>query len=364
MTESAFPEIECAEICLASRNLPADIDFFRDRLGFRLTLIFPADKPSTAVMAGYGICIRLEAAGQEPAGTLRLTHSAQFARIGALPGESPGGTLLQWVPAARRLIIPPVTRAIVSSAAVRNDAWSEGRAGMLYRDLLPNRLGGTFIASHIRIPVGGQVLDYVHYHNVRFQMIYCYHGWVRVVYEDQGQPFVMRPGDCVLQPPGIRHRVLECSAGLEVIEIGCPAEHETWVDDDLDLPTATLSPEREFNGQRFAWHRAADSLWQDSPEAGAVYQDLGMEAATGGLARVRTTRWDSTAAALHSRVPNDRSFFFRFVLEGEANLRVGGGEDGWLRSGACYSLPAGTRYHLTPKTDDFSTLDVELTSLS
>jgi quercetin dioxygenase-like cupin family protein len=40
-------------------------------------------------------------------------------------------------------------------------------------------------------------------------MIYCHRGWVRVVYEDQGEPFVMHPGDCVLQPPGIRHRVLE-----------------------------------------------------------------------------------------------------------------------------------------------------------
>lgn len=82
--------------------------------------------------------------------------------------------------------------------------------------------------------------DYVHFHKVRFQMIYCYKGWVRVVYEDQGPPLVMRAGDCVLQPPRIRHRVLESSPGLEVIEIGCPAEHETFADHDLQLPTPVV----------------------------------------------------------------------------------------------------------------------------
>ena len=53
-------------------------------------------------------------------------------------------------------------------------------------------------------------------------MIYVRRGWVRVVYEDQGEPFVMHEGDLVLQPPEIRHRVLESSPGLEVIEIGAP----------------------------------------------------------------------------------------------------------------------------------------------
>ena len=53
-------------------------------------------------------------------------------------------------------------------------------------------------------------------------MIAVRRGWVRVVYEDQGEPFVMEAGDLVLQPPGIRHRVLESSPGLEVVEITLP----------------------------------------------------------------------------------------------------------------------------------------------
>ena len=62
---------------------------------------------------------------------------------------------------------------------------------MTYRDLLPERLGGRFIASHITIADGGPVPDYVHHHDIRFQVIHCVRGWVRVVYEDQGPPFVL-----------------------------------------------------------------------------------------------------------------------------------------------------------------------------
>ena len=61
-----------------------------------------------------------------------------------------------------------------------------------------------------------------------------------MVYEDQGPPFLMRAGDGVLQPPHIRHRVLECSDGFEVIEIGAPTEHATLVDHDMALPTEQL----------------------------------------------------------------------------------------------------------------------------
>src|SRR5215813_7726164 len=131
---------------------------------------------------------------------------------------------------------------VISRLNATEDAWYVGRAGMQYRDLIPGRLGGRFIASHIRILDGGETSDYVHFHKILFQMIYCKAGWVRVVYEDQGPAFVLEAGDVVLQPPEIRHRVLESSPGLEVIEIACPAVHETFVDHDLKLPNAQIRP--------------------------------------------------------------------------------------------------------------------------
>jgi mannose-6-phosphate isomerase-like protein (cupin superfamily) len=145
---------------------------------------------------------------------------------------------------------PPAT-AGGSDKIERGINWHEGRAGMQYRDLIPNRVGGKVITSHIRLANEGPVADYVHYHKIDFQMIYCLKGRIKVVYEDQGPPFWIETGDCVVQPPEIRHRVLGCTAGAEVLEVTMPAEHETWIDHDLQLPNETYDPNREFNGQRF-----------------------------------------------------------------------------------------------------------------
>ena len=163
--------------------------------------------------------------------------------------QAPNGTRIDLVEAEPPVVVPAGEPAFVVSRP-DDAAWVTGRAGMRYRDLIPGRQGGRCAASHIRIESAGPVPDYVHFHRVRFQLIYCYRGWVRLVYEDQGEPFVLETGDCVLQPPRIRHRVLECSDGLEVIEISSPATHETWADHELGLPTGEHAPER-------AWGRAA-----------------------------------------------------------------------------------------------------------
>ena len=105
---------------------------------------------------------------------------------------------------------PPTRHALVVQCQdADGGGWGMGRAGMLYRDLVPGRLGGAIIASHIRIPNAGPVPDDVHYHIAAFQLIYCYRGWVDLVYEDQGPPLPPRirglphsaPAD---PPPGAR----------------------------------------------------------------------------------------------------------------------------------------------------------------
>lgn len=270
MTRNTEVAIECVD-------LGAALAFYVDELAFRLDMIMPADAPRLALLSGQGVTLRLAV------------------------GADPPFVVAQHEPTL-----------LITRASTRN-AWVQGRAGMEYRDLIPGRAGGRFIASHIRIREGGPTADYVHHHNVRFQMIYCRRGWVRVVYEDQGPPFVMREGDCVLQPPHIRHRVLESSPGLEVIEIANPAEHATWRDHDLELPTSTIDPQRKFGGQRFVRHIAADSRWDDN------IRDLGIAVATDGLAGARVLRLssDDTPAP---RIHNGELLFFS-ILEGRARLR-------------------------------------------
>ena len=189
---------------------------------------------------------------------------------------------------------------------------------MRYRDLVPSRLGGRVIASHIHIPSGGPVPDYVHYHRISFQMIYCKSGWVRVVYEDQGESFVMQAGDCVLQPPEIRHRVLESSDNLEVIEIGSPAEHETFAEHKITLPTLTLRPDRDFSGQKFVRHIATETQWLPWRFPGFVSRNTGIDKATAGFASAETVRGEVGATITDTKKSHE--LFFVFVLNGSASL--------------------------------------------
>jgi quercetin dioxygenase-like cupin family protein len=211
---------------------------------------------------------------------------------------------------------------------------SKGRAGMEYRDLIPDRAGGRVIASHIRIKKGGDVPDYVHYHDIRFQMIFCRAGWIKVVYEDQGPPFVMRAGDCVLQPPGIRHRVLESSPGAEVIEVSSPAEHETWVEHELELPTTELKPDRVFSRQRFVLHRGDAKVAEVSN--GCAITDTEIGNATEGLASARIV--DLNTGASYS-TKDSGAFVFLYVLAG--NIQLNGSKDS-LRSDEHLVMTDGT----------------------
>jgi mannose-6-phosphate isomerase-like protein (cupin superfamily) len=229
---------------------------------------------------------------------------------------------------------------------------------MRYRDLLPER--GAFIASCIVIPEGGPVPDYVHYHRIRFQTLYCASGWARLVYEDQGPPFLFAAGDCVLQPPGIRHRVLESSAGLEVIEVTSPAEHETLVDHSLELPTTTLDPARVFGGQRFVHHRAAEAQWRPWRAAGFECREAGIAAATDGLAEVRVVKPLGASADRAAFEGHHGEWLFWCAVAGEAEARVGAGDPARLERGGAVTVPADTGFALTAWSDDLELLEITL----
>ena len=244
---------------------------------------------------------------------------------------------------------------IDDDSLVESDTWVTGRAGMQYRDLIPDRLGGRVIASHIRILNGGPVPDYVHHHHVEFQMIYCYSGWVKVVYEDQGPSFVMQAGDCVLQPPHIRHRVLECSDNMEVIEVSSPAEHETLVDHDMELPTASINEDRAFNGQGFVRHELDKATWQSGPD-GFESRDTGIGDATNGRASVQVIRATNPKSAAVFGKNNE--MVFNFVLQGAATLQRHGEADRSIMAGDSFVVPAGTQVNLAVNSDSFELLQV------
>jgi quercetin dioxygenase-like cupin family protein len=235
-----------------------------------------------------------------------------------------------------------------------------GRAGMQYRDLIPDRFGGRFIASHIRISDGGPVPDYVHHHDIQFQMIFCVNGWVRVVYEDQGEPMLMEAGDCFLQPPHIRHRVLECSDQMEVVEFASPAEHETSADHSMELPTSTLDRERDFSGQKFVFHKASQADWSPSLLDGFELQDTGISNATDGVASVLVIR--STGNAADALLSHDAGIRFLFVLGGEAVFTCESENHRVLSKGDSCAIPPGLACSLVEVSPDFRMLDVSIPS--
>ena len=179
-----------AEVRLPSRDLHADLSFYGETLGFRLEMIFPADNPAVAVMTGHGLRIRLERGADEAPGTIRLLCERPDELAGGRSElEAPNGTRIEIRARNPEFPPPPTRHALVVQRMDAGESWVVGRAGMQYRDLIPGRLGGAVIASHIRIPHGGPVPDMVHYHTVTFQLIYCCRGWFDLVYEDQGPPF-------------------------------------------------------------------------------------------------------------------------------------------------------------------------------
>jgi mannose-6-phosphate isomerase-like protein (cupin superfamily) len=106
------------------------------------------------------------------------------------------------------------------------------RSFMEYRDLgIEKATHGQFRAHVIRIKpdAGGDHELHttgLHKHLCDFQMFYVLKGWIKFVYEGEGE-HLFRAGDCVLQPAGIVHNELECSDDLEVLEIYSPAVHQT-----------------------------------------------------------------------------------------------------------------------------------------
>lgn len=350
--------IRSAQVVVPCASLDDTLAFFVERLGMRLEAIFPADSPSVAVVSGFGVRVRLDSRADGDPGRLRLLCDDPPTGTGAITElVAPNGTIVELAPALPPLDIPPLVPTLVVDR-LADGRWGVGRAGMRYRDLLPDRLGGRFIASNIAIPDAGPVPDYVHYHRVRFQMIFVRRGWVRVVYEGQGEPFVMHEGDCVLQPPEIRHRVLENSDAFEVVEVSCPAEHETHADWHTELPSPPLPADHTWWGQRFARHVAADATWQPWTSDGFEHRDTGIAAATDGLAGVRVVRPSIAGASTDMRV-HDGELWFGHLLHGSADLEVDG-ELHSLVAGDSVAIPEGRPHRVSNCSRDLQLLEVSL----
>ncbi|WP_204113789.1 cupin domain-containing protein [Shimia biformata] len=347
-----------AEIRLPTQELRDDIPFFTNRLKMRMDMIYPADDPTVAVFSGHGLRIRIEKGAPETPGTIRiLTEDPDGFAEGARKLVAPNGTRVEIDEVNPPLVLPPTQHSFVVRRLADQAPWVIGRAGMHYRDLVPDRLGGAMIASHIRIPDGGPVPDMVHYHKVGFQLIFCVHGWVDVLYEDQGGMRRLNAGDCFIQPPEIRHRVCEASDDLQVIEIGVPADHVTEIDHDMTLPTPHNRPDREWGGQRFVHNLADGAAWSDHALAGFIARDTTIAANTKDVAGVKVLKRGAgdTGWAWH-----DADIHFTFVMSGTMTLHGDGRDPFPLEPGDAFVIPPGMKTRYADPSDDIELLEVTL----
>ena len=347
-----------AEIRLPTEELREDIPFFTGTLGMRLDMIYPADDPRVAVFSGHGLRVRIEHGASEPPGTIRiLSDDPDGFAGGARELSAPNGTRVEISERNPPLVLPTTLHSFVVRRLADQAPWIIGRAGMHYRDLIPDRLGGSIIASHIRIPEGGPVPDMVHFHKVGFQLIFCINGWVDVVYEDQGPPMRLHAGDCFIQPPEIRHKVLHSGDKLQVIEIGVPAEHVTEIDHEMELPTPHLRPDREWQGQRFVYNQAKDADWVPFRLPGYICRDTTIAENTKGVAGVQVVRRGQGEPVWAS---HDTDIHFTFVMNGEVTLEGEGRDPYQLEQGDAFVIPPGMRTRLSQPSDDVELLEVTL----
>jgi len=102
-----------AEVVVPCVDFDATLEFFVERLGFRLELILPADAPRTARLSGHGLSVRLERA--DVAGPVRLRlppEAACWAGTAARHLDGPGGVRIEHAGDDTAVVLPAPACAI------------------------------------------------------------------------------------------------------------------------------------------------------------------------------------------------------------------------------------------------------------
>ena len=164
-------------------------------------------------------------------------------------------------------------------------------------------------------------------------------------------------GDCFIQPPEIRHRVMHAADGIEVIEIGVPAEHVTEIDHVMTLPTETERPDREWQGQKFVHNLAKDGGFDPFRIPGFEARDTTISDNTKGVASVMVARATGETSPW---TRHDCDILFNFVLAGEMTLEGEGKDPYRLSAGDAFVIPPQMATRYTGATTDLELLEVSL----
>jgi hypothetical protein len=125
---------------------------------------------------------------------------------------------------------PRAKQRVAISHHRKEDFRADGlRAYAHYRDLgFADATGGLAQAHVIRLigPCDPAEVSKLHFHDVDFQMVYVLKGWVKTYMEGQGES-LMEQGSAWIQPPRIKHLIMDYSDDVELLEVILPAEFKT-----------------------------------------------------------------------------------------------------------------------------------------
>lgn len=224
---------------------------------------------------------------------------------------------------------------------------------------------GAFQAHVLRFVPGytAEVAGKRHYHDVNFQMVYLFKGTISYEFEGHGE-ITMVPGDCWIQPAGVRHTVLTYSDDCELLEVVMPAEYDTG-----DVPPAGLmsdadNPIRHLMSncpppQDFVVSKD-HSFHAQGLRPHALYRDFGFAKGTGGLVQAHLLRfrgpYDPAVAGI--RHVHDCSFQFDYLLRGRITMEFEGVGPATMRSGSAWIQPGGVAHSVLDYSPDCELLEM------
>ena len=141
-----------------------------------------------------------------------------------------------------------------------------------------------------------------------------------------------------------------------MIEIGCPALHETIADWSLALPNGTGEAARVWEGQKFVRHVAAESPYRPWKIDGWECRDTGIGAATQGLAGARVAHVTNGS---DEAVDDDPEFAMWWCSPARSPSSRRPGRPGCAKSSSV-AIPPKLSYQLLAATPDCELLDVTL----
>ncbi len=112
----------------------------------------------------------------------------------------------------------------------RPEAYKVGdgpRRFLAYRDAAATAATGRRVNINVvRNSQAGDSSTGWHYHTLACQFIFVLKGWSRVAVQGQGE-FMVRSGDAMTIPPGLKHDVTGFSEDFTVLELNIPADYDT-----------------------------------------------------------------------------------------------------------------------------------------